>query len=162
MQTGSLVSQFETLLPLATQWAAEQQERILRHGVPLSDSEISDARRIGVKEPERVRVLRVQAIPSPDHPALVAACGATNLIPAAPRGLAIFYGLFIRTDCWRDRAILAHELAHTAQYERLGGIGPFLRQYLFECATAGYAKSSMEHEAIRAAADLCLTTTATT
>ena len=156
MEAGLLVSQFETLLPLATQWAAQQQERILRHGVPLSEPEVADARRIGVKEPERVRLLKVDAIPSPDHPVLKTACNTTNLIPAAPRGLTIFYGLFIRSDCWGDRALLAHELAHTAQYERLGGIAPFLRQYLFECATEGYSKSSMEREAIRAASDLCL------
>ena len=149
------MSQFEMLLPLATQWASEQQEQILQQGVPLSEPEISDARRIGVKVPERVRLLKVDAIPAPTHPVLKAACGTTNLIPAEPRALAIFYGVFIRADCWGQRPVIAHELAHTAQYERLGGIAPFLRQYLFECATAGYSKSSMESEAIRAAADLC-------
>jgi len=65
------------------------------------------------------------------------------------------YGIFIRLDCWRDRALIAHELVHTAQYERLGGILPFLRQYLFECVTIGYPEAPMEQEAIAVAARVC-------
>jgi hypothetical protein len=43
-------------------------------------------------------------------------------------------------------------LVHTAQYERLGGIEPFLRRYLYECATVGYTNSTMESEAAATAA----------
>jgi hypothetical protein len=155
MESGSLVSQFEVLLPLAAGWAKEQQQIILREGIPLSDGEIADARAVGVKEPERVRLLPVEAIPSPSHPVLKAACHATNFVPAAPRGLTLYYGVFVRSDCWGDRGLVVHELVHTAQYERLGGIEPFLRQYLLECATIGYSKSTMEMEAITAARRLC-------
>ena len=155
MESSALVSQFELLLPLATGWAAEQEQRILRDGVPLSDCEISDARAVGVKEPERVRLLPVESIPAPTHPVLKAACTATNFVPAAPCGLTLFYGVFVRSDHWRDRALIVHELVHTAQYERLGGIEPFLRQYLLECATVGYTRSSMESEAISGATRLC-------
>jgi hypothetical protein len=156
MESGALVSQFDVLLPLAANWATEQEQRILRDGVPLSRREISDARAVGVKEPERVRLLPVDAIPAPTDPVLKAACDATNFVPVAPRGLTLNYGVFVRNDCWGDRALLVHELVHTAQYERLGGIEPFLRQYLFECATVGYSKSSMESEAITASARLCV------
>ena len=48
-----------------------------------------------------------------------------------------------------------HELAHTAQYERLGGILPFLREYLFECLTSGYSEAPMEQEANEVAARVC-------
>jgi hypothetical protein len=34
------------------------------------------------------------------------------------------------------------------QYERLGGIAPFLRQYIFECLTLGSRAAPMEQEAI--------------
>ena len=156
MASASIVSQLETLLPLATAWAGEMQGRILREGVPLSEPEISDARTVGVHEPQRIRLLRVDAIPSPDHPVLKSACQATNFIPAAPRGLTLYYGVFVRSDFWRNRTLIVHELVHTAQYERLGGIEAFLRRYLFECFTLGYAKSSMEDEANKAASRLCL------
>ena len=63
------------------------------------------------------------------------------------RGLTLNYGIFIRSDCWADRLLIVHELAHVAQYERLGGILPFLRKYLFECLTVGYAAAALELEA---------------
>jgi len=56
--------------------------------------------------------------------------------------------IFVRSDCWCERRLIAHELVHTVQYERLGGIRPFLRQYLTECLTVGYPAAPMEQEAI--------------
>jgi hypothetical protein len=152
VQAESLSAQFETLVPLVTEWATEQQDRILRDGVPLSIRELADALRVGVKDPERVRLLQVETIPSPSNPKLLAAYQRANFVPSAPRGLTFQYGVFVRSDYWRNRGLIVHELVHTAQYERLGGIEPFLRQYLFECATVGYHKSSLENEAVSMAA----------
>jgi hypothetical protein len=42
--------------------------------------------------------------------------------------------------------LLLHELAHVAQYERLG-MRRFLRQYLHECLTEGYPLGELEAEA---------------
>jgi hypothetical protein len=138
------------LLPLAVQWAVQQEQRILRDGVALSAVSLSDARVVGVKFPERIRLFKVDAIPVPDHPALKQVAAATSLISAATAGLTLRYGIFIRTDCWINRRLIAHECAHTAQYERMGGIEPFLGQYLKECMEVGYPKAAMEQEAIRA------------
>jgi hypothetical protein len=151
----ALLGQFDRLLPLAAHWAARQEKWILRNGVPLSEQEIVDARAAGVQHPEHVRLLRVDAIPTPAHPMLRAASGAINFLTGAPRGLTLRYGIFVRSDCWRDRALIAHELVHTAQYQRLGGIVPFLRKYLFECLTIGYPEAPMEQEAITVAARVC-------
>jgi hypothetical protein len=155
METGALMAKFDMLVPLASGWAAEQEQQILREGIPLSPALMEDAREAGVKEPEKVRLLQVETIPSPSHPLLQAACQATNFVPAEPRGLTIQYGVFLRSDCWMDRPVIVHELVHTAQYERLGGIEPFLRRYLFECATMGYSAATMEKEAIATAARVC-------
>jgi len=155
MDRQSFAGQFTTLLPLAVEWAAEQEQWILREGVPLSQQELADAQAAGVQEPQCVRLLKVESIPSPAHPILRAACEATNIVPSAPRGLTVRYGIFLRADCWRDRTIIAHELVHTAQYERLGGILPFLSQYLQQCATIGYSQAPMEGEAIEIATRVC-------
>lgn len=146
---------FEKLVSLAVEWATEQEQKILREGVPLSEEEITDAKMTGVKDPERVRLLRVETVPTPTHPLLKAAYDTINLRTPAPRGLALQYGISIRSDYWRDRSLIAHELAHTAQYERLGGIVPFLRQYLSDCMTIGYGGSPMEQEAVAASARIC-------
>jgi hypothetical protein len=150
-----LFAQFETLLPLAAEWAAGQEQLILREGVPLSPEEIADAKAIGVREPGRVRLLRVEAVPVPSHPQLKAAAQTIHFLSPETRGLTLQYGIFIRWDWWGDRALLAHELAHTQQYERLGGILPFLQQYLQECLTIGYANAPMELEAAEMAIQVC-------
>src|ERR1017187_6058169 len=49
------------------------------------------------------------------------AAAETNLISPSTGGMTLRYGIFIRTDCWGQRPIIAHELVHTSQYERLGG-----------------------------------------
>jgi hypothetical protein len=94
----------------------------------------------------------VKSVPWPGASVLRAAAKAIGLAPAATCGLTLGYGIFIRDDCWRSRALIAHELTHTAQYERLGGIEQFLRQYLGECLTVGYLNSPLEQEAAAMAA----------
>jgi hypothetical protein len=150
-----LLTQFGSLLPLAVQWAEEQEQRALCEGVPLSVAETADAKTIGVRAPERVRLLRVEIVPVPAHPQLRAAAESIHFLSAETRGLTLQYGVFVRWDCWRDRSLIAHELVHTAQYERLGGILPFLRQYLSECLNIGYANAPMELEAAAASARVC-------
>ena len=149
------LDQLENLLPLAAQWAADQERRVLCEGVPLSENEMADAKASGVRNPERVRLLRVESVPVPADPMLREAATSTNFLTAAPRGLALNYGIFVRADHWRDRALIAHELAHTAQYQRLGGILPFLQTYIYQCATVGYRNSPLEMEASATAARVC-------
>ena len=155
MNQESLLAQFEILLPLAAAWATEEEQKILRGGVPLSEKDIGDARAIGVQNPDRVRLLQVETIPRPSQPELRAACDAIDFLTPATRGLTLGYGIFIRSDYWRDRLLIVHEIAHVAQYERLGGILPFLRRYLYECLTVGYSASPLEQEAIAVTARVC-------
>jgi hypothetical protein len=154
MNRRLLLSQFEKLLPLATKWATAVETRILREGVPLSEQGLTDARSLGVREPGRVRLLALDSVPTPTDLTLRTAVAAIQFLTPATRGLALRYGIFVRSDCWGERRLIAHELAHTAQYERLGGIRPFLRQYLTECLTIGYPAGPMEQEAIVTASRL--------
>lgn len=154
MNREILLAQFERLLPLATRWGEALEASTLREGVPLSEGELADAKAVGVREPERVRLLCLASVPTPDDLTLKAAAAAIQFLTPATRGLALRYGIFLRRDCWRERGLIAHELVHTAQYERLGGIEPFLRQYLHECLTIGYPAAPMEQEAIAAASRL--------
>jgi hypothetical protein len=78
-----------------------------------------------------------------------------QLITQFTGGLTLRYGIFIRSDCRSDRTILVHELAHTTQYERLGGFEPFLRQYLSECLSVGYPAAPMEQAVIAIAERIC-------
>ena len=148
MKRELLISQFDKLLPLATKWAGAVEARILREGLPLTEESMADARTIGVGAPERVRLLALPRVPLPDDLMLRSAAAAIQFLTPATRGLTLRYGIFIRNDCWGDRRLVAHELVHTMQYERLGGIEPFLRQYLLECLQIGYPAAPLEQEAI--------------
>ncbi|MBA3543889.1 MAG: hypothetical protein H0T83_05555 [Chthoniobacterales bacterium] len=150
MKREILLAQFDRLLPLAARWAEALEARLLREGVALSEEEQADALALGVREPERVRLLCLASVPTPDDLTLRAAAAAVQFLTPATRGLALRYGIFVRRDCWRDRRLIAHGLAHTAQYERIGGIEAFLRQYRTECLTIGYPAAPIEQEAIAA------------
>ena len=154
MNRETLLAQFDKLLPLVARWAESLEARIWREGVPLSEDEMADAKALGVGQPERVRLLCLASVPTPDDLTLRTAAAAVQFLTPATRGLALRYGIFVRADCWRQRGLIAHELAHTEQYERLGGIEPFLHQYLSECLTIGYPAAPMEQEAIAAVARL--------
>ena len=155
MDRQSAFEHLEELLPLAAEWAMEQQQRVLCEGVPLSKKEMADAKAIGVRNPERIRLLRVDSIPVPLHPMLKAAAASFNFVTAAPSGLALENGIFVRADHWRDRELIAHELAHAAQYQRLGGVLPFLQTYIVQCATVGYQEAPLEREATAIAQRIC-------
>ena len=109
----------------------------------------------GVAIADPRHVAEVTTIPRPSQPQLRAACDAIDFLTPATRGLTLGHGIFIRSDCWRDRLLIVHELVHSAQYERLGGILPFLRRYLFECLTVGYSTAPLELEAIAVTARAC-------
>jgi len=142
-------------LPLATAWVLEQERFILANGVPLSDFQLADAKLVGVAKPERVRLFRVEQIPLPEHPELKEMKEAMRLTTPALPGLALRYGIYLRADHWGQRRFVVHELAHTAQYERLDGVRAFLECYLYQCLAIGSTSAPMEQEAIAITQRIC-------
>lgn len=142
-------------LPLANSYAEEQQTLILRDGVPLTDQQCADALLAGVKEPKRVRVMKVARIPTPTQIVLAKANEFVGMLGPQSSAVTYGYGIYLRQDLWDNRAVLLHELVHVGQYERLGGINEFLKSYLSECLTVGHASSPLEREATTRAKEIC-------
>jgi hypothetical protein len=150
------IEQFEILLPHAIAWVAEQERTALENGVPLTKSQLADARLIGVLHPDRVRLLSVKQIPALPL-ALAPMATMSNLVTPDTDGMTVRYGILILEKRWNHRRLVVHELVHTSQYERLGGIEAFLRPYLWECITPpGYPQGPMEQEAVTTSARLCI------
>lgn len=149
--------EFDRLAPLAAQWAKSQEKFILRHGVPLTADQIADARKAGVKDVVRVRILVVNRIPLPDDKELAQAARHALIITDASRGVAIGYGIIIRADSWRDRELLLHQLVHVAQCERSGGLEKFVNEYLLDRrnGSRNFGLGSLEDEARGLARELC-------
>jgi len=108
---------------------------------------MADAQRVGVVCPERVRLMKVDEIPLPSHIQLRQAAQETGLLGPDTAGLTLRYGILIRSPFWGLRNLVVHELVHVNQYEQFGGFAPFLRQYLWECITLGYAQAPLERAA---------------
>lgn len=147
----------EQFLPVAYQWARTQEQLILERGAPLTPQHVSDARRAGVQDHSRIRVLVVERLPLPDDEQLAGLARSNNIITSASRGAGIGHGIVIRADCWGDRELLVHQLVHVAQCEQSGGLEQFVQKYLTERLTcAHFTVGPLEDEARRIAREICL------
>ncbi len=147
--SAEVIAQVDRLLPGAIALIESTEANALAHGRPLSADEIALARGVGVAAPERVRVLEESELPGADQPMfamLIRTLGEQN-----PHrwGLTVRYGIVFKTH--PPKALLAHELRHVAQYERLGLQG-FTKRYITELLTVGYALAPLETDAQMAAA----------
>lgn len=135
----------------ASRWVTEQEEMIAANGRALAPSEINDARKAGVAHPDKIRIRVVPAILPPQRFPLACAAKLVNLIGQGTAGITLRYGIYIRQDCsaYRtNRNLYVHEFVHVGQYERLGSIRAFLKEYLRECIDPGYPFGPLEQEAI--------------
>jgi uncharacterized protein DUF4157 len=95
----------------------------------------------------RLRILKFPEIPFPEAADLRAAAQAIGLATEGAAGLTVGHGIFVREGFSNDPRLVAHELAHVAQYERHGGILEFLDRYLAEVSEFGYREAPMERQA---------------
>lgn len=146
MSEESLAARLPVLLSRVIAWATRESQRILQCGQPLSAQGVVIARAVGVVLPERIRVLEVPAIPSPDDPELKALALNEKLIRPASRGLTLGYGIFIRQG-QLDVGLLSHECRHVHQTEAAGGLEAFLPVYLKQIAEFTYDRAPYEIDA---------------
>lgn len=140
-------SYFEEILGLVCEWVAETERRILELGTPLAPQQMADASQIGVKHPEKVRVLSVSSFEWPQNEKLSQVFLRVGFYPVNMAATHHHYGILIRHDLRENREILAHELTHVKQHETLGGLQPYYREYIRQFRTYGYELMPLEVEA---------------
>lgn len=141
-------------LPLACLWVTMHQRRILRHGRPLTDDERCLADELGIGHGERIRLWSVDRVPSPGGVLLSRLGRIAGVSTHGARGMALGHGIYLETAQASRRSLVAHELVHVLQYEKLGGTWPFLRDYMRQCLTEGYWSAPMEIEARQRAEEI--------
>jgi hypothetical protein len=146
MNTSPLVLRLPAILPKAIAWAEGVSGQVLVHGQALVPRDIQLAQRIGVAQPERVRIAVVPNMPWPQDEELRAAGEETGLFSPAITGLTLGHGILLIEGRF-DRRMIAHELRHVYQYERAGSIAAFLPLYLYEVATLTYTNAPFEIDA---------------
>lgn len=132
------------IVPKAIAWAKDQSEGVLASGLPLNQDVVKLARRVGVLEPERVRIAWVGQLPVPSDPVFQPLLDRTGI--AGMAGLTLGHAIFL-VPARTDSGLLAHELRHVHQYEQLGGIDGFMPVYLDEVARLGYDNAPLEIDA---------------
>jgi hypothetical protein len=151
----NLLSSLPRILPFAYAWCEKQEALILAKGEPLSEAQQADARRAGVACPEKIRILWTETLPEPDHAELLFLAKQMGLFSPKTTGFAIGYGISLQPALREDRCTFVHQCVHVAQCERLGGIRPFLNDYVRECIEPGYPFGTLEQEALLVAKDIC-------
>jgi hypothetical protein len=133
-----------------SKWAKGTETAIATFGTPLSREQVTLAREAGVRDPEKIRILVSDQFPSPPDSDLNVAASRLGLISAENAALTIGHSILIRTSHASDQTLYRHELTHVAQYEKLGGVDPFLAVYVAQVAEHGYDRAPLELEAISA------------
>ncbi len=136
------------LLPLTVRWANKHNHKIQQEGEPLTSKEIHLAQQVGVVDAEKVRLLIVPSIPTPNHPILKKAAKALGFMTSSPAGLTLEHSIYI-CENFRSERLLSHELRHVQQYEHYGSIKQFLREYLSQVLKHGYYDAPLEVDARR-------------
>ncbi len=134
------------LLPKAIEWAEAVAAHAVSNGRVLTEREMEITLRVGVAQPELVRVAMVDRMPMPDDPALREAASQTGLLGLGAVGLTLGHTVFIVNGHISDR-LIAHELRHVYQYEQAGSIRNFLPVYLRQIVECGYVGAPLEKDA---------------
>lgn len=142
----NITSNISLILPLAIEWAHEKSREIEVNGVALTKAGTDVALRIGVSNPEKVRILEVTHIPKPDNPILNEAAIRMGLLGSNMIGLTLGYSIYICSGNLTNR-VLSHELRHVHQYETHQSIDSFLIEYLTQIFSYGYTNSPLEIDA---------------
>jgi hypothetical protein len=132
--------------PRVQAWYDAVEARYLPLGRPLTAQEMDDARRLGVLQPQDVRVVVLDAFPMPEDVELRTEAERHGLGSRMEAGRTMGHAILLKPWTADEPTVLRHELVHVAQTDRLGREG-FLRRYLLELEMLGYARSPLELEA---------------
>jgi len=137
----------DELQPGVADYIREAERDGSKDGHPLDAQQLELARAVGVMEPERVVVVYTHRFPVASDAALAAQLRTRfGIGGAADGGLTMGHTIFIAGKYAGARWLLAHELTHVAQFERLG-VERFAHDYLTQMLIVGYARAPLEREA---------------
>lgn len=141
-------TEMQELLDAWVAWIREQEPVILAQGAPLTEEEMAIAKRVGVAQPGRIRVLDVPKIEIPADLIRQMPGLSGGQIPGAPGGMCCGHGIMLaHMPAMMRPALLAHEMTHTHQIEEIG-LEPFARTYFEQVQQHGYLLAPLEREAI--------------
>lgn len=134
------------LLPMAIHWLLSVENNALENGRALTENEIKDAYSVGVKAPEKIRLLFVDELTVPEDPELRRAGDEIGLLDEATIGRTVRYGIEIKQGA-DSRWLLRHEFRHVYQFESADSFDAFILSYIKSFIDDGYVNSVYEQDA---------------
>lgn len=135
-------------------FARNSEKYALEHGRKLTDAEKAYATSIGIKEPQKVRVVMTSDFPVPKNKEVLKGFKELGYDSPLIVGVTYGHGIYIKSSwLYDENAILAHELMHVRQVEKAKSYRAFLRKYLMQAYRYEYFKMPYEHEAFELTKD---------
>lgn len=141
-----LKAEMTELLPKAIAWARKQEFLAKYNGSPLTEDQMEAACRVGVRQPDLIRLMCVEHPPQPDDPDLRRISSLVGLLGPDTSGLTLGYAIFIVRGHETMR-LISHECRHVYQCEQYGLIDVFLPNYLSQVVAYGYYNAPLEVDA---------------
>jgi hypothetical protein len=142
----TVVEKIEQLLPVVLEWYTRTEQQLLSQGRSLTQAEQQRASELGVADPGKVRVVVLQSFPLPEHEIVRQEAIKHGFGSPDEGGRTHGYLILLKPEQQNNSVVLSHELVHVAQLDRMGREA-FLKRYLTELETLGYARSPLELEA---------------
>jgi hypothetical protein len=133
------------MIPQVVRWAEGVSRAALARGAGLTPEAERIAREVGVRDPSKVRIEVVDAIPLPRGFELVA--GRAGVRADRAGAMTLGYAILLLRGQEGEKSLLRHELRHVAQFEAAGGIAPFLAVHIPDLLRHGYEDSPYERDA---------------
>lgn len=125
-------------------WVMNLQSKAQTEGKPLSEKATAVAKKAGVEDIDKVRVLYVDNIDLSEIRRLRTA-GDLDLMVGEIAGITL--GHIIVMDKRASEKVLFHELRHVAQFELFENMDQFVMVYLNEIFKFGYGNGPLEKDA---------------
>ncbi|MDD5393175.1 MAG: DUF4157 domain-containing protein [Thiothrix sp.] len=141
---AKVTQEIEHFLPRLLAWYAKAETGLLPQGRPLNPAERSIAHTLAIRQPDNIRIVVLETFPLPDDAELRADAEASGMGSEDARTMGD--AILLKPYVHEDPAVIAHELVHIAQHDRLGREA-FMRRYLTELEVLGYDAAPLEVEA---------------
>lgn len=140
------------VMPQYIAWASDTEVAGLSMGEVLDEKQLVIAKEIGIKNPEKVRLVYVDEVPFPYENVVLKVVGeALGFIgEGIVNNAQVFgYSIYIRKGYQLTTPNLAHELIHVLQIER-SSLEQVITQHFADLVEYGYENSPLEVEAFKA------------
>jgi len=147
-----ITQKVDSLMDEVEKFALKAEFDALKHGRKLTNVEISYAKSLGIKHPEKVRVQFTKDFPIPQNKEVLKGFKELGYDSIFLAGVTYGHGVFIKPSwlpnwLYNKDAILAHELVHVRQVEEAKNYKSFMRKYLIQAFTHEYFEIPYEKEA---------------